>query len=329
MLIRRDTFLAVGGFDPAYFAYFEDVDLGWRLWVLGYRVVYAPEAVVRHIGGATGRRAGLHRRYRLWESNALATIIKNYEGGNMERVLTAALLLEYRRALLAAGDSFEPADYSLSAPSDTNRANIERLPKVSVAHLAGVARLNSLLPHLMSERKRIQAHRKRSDAEIFPLLGRAFEPQFAGTKYAEAARALYAALDLYSLPAPSAPNRVLLVGGPGELATLEPLARRLKERLLVAIALVDSRQAQGNTSLADGYTLHTMSKSDKLLDELVSRADAIIAAPSVASLPQIEVATAPIATWGQTAIPGQATGFASPDDPALLTFCAQSLTPNP
>jgi hypothetical protein len=122
---------------------------------------------------------------------------------------------------------------------------------------------------------------------------------------------------------------VLLVGGPGELATLEPLARRLKERLLVAIALVDSRQAQGNTSLADGYTLHTMSKSDKLLDELVSRADAIIAAPSVASLPQIEVATAPIATWGQTAIPGQATGFASPDDPALLTFCAQSLTPNP
>ena len=48
MLIHRDTFLEVGGFDPEYFAYFEDVDLGWRLWVLGYRVVYAPDAVVRH-----------------------------------------------------------------------------------------------------------------------------------------------------------------------------------------------------------------------------------------------------------------------------------------
>ncbi|MEP6776454.1 MAG: glycosyltransferase family 2 protein, partial [Chloroflexota bacterium] len=60
MLIRRDTFLEVGGFDPSYFAYFEDVDLGWRLWVLGYRVVYAPNAIVRHIGGATGSRRGSH-----------------------------------------------------------------------------------------------------------------------------------------------------------------------------------------------------------------------------------------------------------------------------
>jgi GT2 family glycosyltransferase len=56
MLIHRDTFLEVGGFDPEYFAYFEDVDLGWRLWVLGYRVVYAPDAVVRHLCGATGKR---------------------------------------------------------------------------------------------------------------------------------------------------------------------------------------------------------------------------------------------------------------------------------
>jgi len=62
MLIHRSTFLEVGGFDPAFFAYFEDVDLGWRLWILGYRVVYAQDAVVRHIGGATGKRTGMHRR---------------------------------------------------------------------------------------------------------------------------------------------------------------------------------------------------------------------------------------------------------------------------
>ena len=106
MLIHRDTFLEVGGFDPSFFAYFEDVDLGWRLWLLGYRVVYAPDAVVRHIGGATGRRSSEHRRYTLWECNTLATIIKNYEGGNMEKILTAALLLQYKRALLSTGDAY-------------------------------------------------------------------------------------------------------------------------------------------------------------------------------------------------------------------------------
>ncbi|MGA7730898.1 MAG: glycosyltransferase family 2 protein [Chloroflexia bacterium] len=319
MLIRRDTFLAVGGFDPAYFAYFEDVDLGWRLWVLGYRVVYAPEAIVRHIGGATGKRVGLHRRYTLWESNALATVLKNYEGGNMERVLSAALLLEYRRALLSAGDAFEPGDYQLSAPPDTRHANIERLPKISVAHLAGVARLNSLLPHFMSERKRIQSQRKRSDAEILPLLGRAFEPQFAGTAYAKAARALYSALDLYGLTAPSAPSRVLLVGSQDELSTLASLARRLKDRLLISIAIVGDQQPK-SSSETDGYTLHTLTAGDRALDTLISRADAIIATPIAISLPAVIASTAPLATWGATDTLQRATKVTSPDDPTLLQF---------
>src|ERR1043165_3935487 len=34
MLVDRQVFLDAGGFDPSFFIYFEDVDLGWRLWVL-------------------------------------------------------------------------------------------------------------------------------------------------------------------------------------------------------------------------------------------------------------------------------------------------------
>lgn len=51
MLVRRDAFEAVGGFDPRYFCYFEDVDLGFRLRSAGWRVLQTPDAVVAHVGG--------------------------------------------------------------------------------------------------------------------------------------------------------------------------------------------------------------------------------------------------------------------------------------
>jgi N-acetylglucosaminyl-diphospho-decaprenol L-rhamnosyltransferase len=50
VLIRREAFEALGGFDDGYFMYFEDVDLGYRLGKAGYRNVYEPAATVVHTG---------------------------------------------------------------------------------------------------------------------------------------------------------------------------------------------------------------------------------------------------------------------------------------
>ncbi|HEY7048989.1 MAG TPA: glycosyltransferase family 2 protein [Jatrophihabitantaceae bacterium] len=56
LLVRREAFDSVAGFDPAYFMYFEDVDLGERLGKAGWQNVYVPSAVVTHTGGhATSR----------------------------------------------------------------------------------------------------------------------------------------------------------------------------------------------------------------------------------------------------------------------------------
>ncbi|GAB3444453.1 N-acetylglucosaminyl-diphospho-decaprenol L-rhamnosyltransferase [Phycicoccus ginsengisoli] len=56
LLLRREAFEEVGGFDPAYFMFFEDVDLCERLGLAGWDVVYVPESVVVHHGGhATSR----------------------------------------------------------------------------------------------------------------------------------------------------------------------------------------------------------------------------------------------------------------------------------
>ena len=56
LLIKRDAFDAVGGFNDGFFMYFEDVDLGRRFGVAGYHNVFAPGATVSHIGGSTTSR---------------------------------------------------------------------------------------------------------------------------------------------------------------------------------------------------------------------------------------------------------------------------------
>jgi N-acetylglucosaminyl-diphospho-decaprenol L-rhamnosyltransferase len=50
LLVRTETFRAVGGFDSSFFMYFEDVDLGARIGRSGFVNLYAPTAVVTHIG---------------------------------------------------------------------------------------------------------------------------------------------------------------------------------------------------------------------------------------------------------------------------------------
>lgn len=57
LAVRREAFVSVGGFDPGYFMYVEDVDLGLRLRRAGWRLRYRPEAeVIHHVGASTGRR---------------------------------------------------------------------------------------------------------------------------------------------------------------------------------------------------------------------------------------------------------------------------------
>lgn len=51
-LYSREAFLEVGGFDEDLFSYYEDVDLGFRLRLAGYRALYVADALVEHVGSA-------------------------------------------------------------------------------------------------------------------------------------------------------------------------------------------------------------------------------------------------------------------------------------
>lgn len=59
MMIARELFLRVGGFDERLFCYCEDVDLGYRLRLIGEPTLLVPDAIVRHVGSASsgGRRS--------------------------------------------------------------------------------------------------------------------------------------------------------------------------------------------------------------------------------------------------------------------------------
>lgn len=56
LMLRRSTFHELNGFDPKYFMFFEDVDLGDRIGRAGWENVYVPKAAVTHIGGHSTKR---------------------------------------------------------------------------------------------------------------------------------------------------------------------------------------------------------------------------------------------------------------------------------
>jgi GT2 family glycosyltransferase len=57
-MYRRLVLEQVGGFDEDYFCYAEDIDLGFRLRLAGFRCLYLPSAIVAHVASAiTGRRS--------------------------------------------------------------------------------------------------------------------------------------------------------------------------------------------------------------------------------------------------------------------------------
>lgn len=76
LMVRREV-TKLGLLDDSYFAYFEETDLCWRSWILGYKVGFEPGSIIFHKMGATSSKmksAFIH--YHSFK-NRLRTIIKN------------------------------------------------------------------------------------------------------------------------------------------------------------------------------------------------------------------------------------------------------------
>jgi len=79
-LYRRSALLDVGGFDEDFFCYVEDVDLGFRLRLAGYRCLYVPQSVAHHVG--SGTTGGQHSNFSVYHGhrNLVWMFVKDMPG---------------------------------------------------------------------------------------------------------------------------------------------------------------------------------------------------------------------------------------------------------
>ncbi|WP_270886442.1 glycosyltransferase family 2 protein [Pedococcus sp. 5OH_020] len=102
--VRRPVWDALGGFDPAYFAYHEDTDLSLRCWMSGLAVEYVPTATADHYYEFSRNP----RKMYLVERNRLLTVLTDYPAVILRTVLPALLVVEPALLVMALLQGWAP-----------------------------------------------------------------------------------------------------------------------------------------------------------------------------------------------------------------------------
>ncbi|NTW39980.1 MAG: glycosyltransferase, partial [Cellulomonadaceae bacterium] len=216
MFVRTDLFREVGGFDERFFMFYEDVDLGWRLNLLGHRVRYVPGSVAFHRHHVTMKKFGNFRESYLLERNALLSMYKNYDDVTLARTLPAAMALAVRRSIARTSVDATALDLQRS-PGGDDIGTLE-IPKMALAGPYAIDYFVEQLPTLIDSRRELQQRRRRSDHDLFPLFRQAMEPAYGMPSYLAAHDVLVRAFDIE--PLFRSRQRILVVTG-------EPLLERM------------------------------------------------------------------------------------------------------
>lgn len=89
---RRESFVRAGGFEEKFFCYHEDVDLGFRMRLMGLRCCFLEKAVVRHVGSAISGKGSDFSLYHV-HRNIIWTYVRNMPGPYLWIYLPAHLLM--------------------------------------------------------------------------------------------------------------------------------------------------------------------------------------------------------------------------------------------
>jgi GT2 family glycosyltransferase len=183
MAMDARVYRDLGGFDDEFFAYYEDVDLGWRSWVQGHETRYVPTAVCWHHHSSTSRRLPAEMIRLLQTRNPVLAAFKNYDDANLRAFLAPILALHARRTWMTSGLHARDEEFRIEAATNPKSGFFRRMVekahakldedvavrRIAAADLVGVNDLLGRWDHWMARRAAVQSKRRRGDAEIFRL----------------------------------------------------------------------------------------------------------------------------------------------------------------
>ena len=98
MMIRSSDYWNAGGFDGRFFAHNEEIDLCWRLRLLGRKVYCIPDSALFHLGGGTLPKSNPMKTYLNFRNN-LTMLYKNLPDRELRKVMRMRFLLDWLAAL--------------------------------------------------------------------------------------------------------------------------------------------------------------------------------------------------------------------------------------
>lgn len=139
--IRADRWRELGGFDEAYFAYHEDVELSLRCWQRGWAVVYVPSAIAYHHYEFSRHDLKTY----LLERNRILTVITTFSASTLLGLAIPLFAQEVAMLAVAAIGGWFPAK------------------------LKGYLWIVAHLGHVRSRRQLLQSERVRTDRDLAGL----------------------------------------------------------------------------------------------------------------------------------------------------------------
>lgn len=140
VLLRGDYLRDVGLFEPSLFLYYEDTDLSWRGRSRGWHYVYVPDALVRHVQGASGG-AGSDRFVVSTTRNRIVVAVRNAPAPVARRALAATL-----------GELWSSLRHEVLVPLTRLRRPVTRMAGL---RLRGLASALAALPAALVARRRL------------------------------------------------------------------------------------------------------------------------------------------------------------------------------
>ncbi len=98
MMIRSADYNAAGGLDGRFFAHCEEIDLCWRLRLMGRRICCLPDSKVYHVGGGTLPKNSPYKTFLNFRNN-LTMLYKNLPEDELRHVMRVRMWLDYLAAV--------------------------------------------------------------------------------------------------------------------------------------------------------------------------------------------------------------------------------------